>query len=177
MVREQEYILLTYKIYARVDLIDIQQVKYPDFKGFFVQEVELAQNKQFALENYDGKNYNTIVLRQYLLYPQSSGTLNIDKLTCNAVIRVKNQAQVRSIFDDFFDSYQEVKKPLSTPALKVSVAALPTPKPTNFSGGVGSFSVKSKINASELKANEAVTITVSISNSAPQIYEAYVYLL
>jgi len=164
-VREQEYILLTYKIYARVDLIDIQQVKYPDFKGFFVQEVELPQNKQFALENYDGKNYNTIVLRQYLLYPQSSGTLNIDKLTCNAVIRVKNQAQVRSIFDDFFDSYQEVKKPLSTPALKVSVAALPTPKPTNFSGGVGSFSVKSKINASELKANEAVTITVTISGN------------
>ena len=142
-VREQEHILLTYKIYARVDLIDIQQVKYPDFKGFFVQEVELPQNKQFALENYDGKNYNTIVLRQYLLYPQSSGTLNIDKLTCNAVIRVKNQGQVRSIFDDFFDSYQEVKKPLSTPALKVSVSALPAPKPTNFSGGVGSFSVKS----------------------------------
>ena len=69
------------------------------------RSVELPQNKQFALENYDGKNYNTIVLRQYLLYPQSSGTLNIDKLTCNAVIRVKNQAQVRSIFDDFFDSY------------------------------------------------------------------------
>lgn len=164
-VREQEHILLTYKIYARVDLIDIQQVKFPDFKGFFVQEVELPQNKQYALENYDGKNYNTIVLRQYLLYPQSSGTLQIDKLTCNAVIRVKNQAQVRSIFDDFFDSYQEVKKPLSAPALKVSVSALPTPKPTNFSGGVGSFSVKSKINASELKANEAVTITVTISGN------------
>jgi len=164
-VREQEHIVLTYKIYSRVDLIDIQQVKFPDLKGFFVQEVDLPQNKQYALENYEGKNYNTIVLRQYLLYPQRPGTLEVEKLTCNAVVRVRNQAQVRSIFDDFFDTYQEVKKSLSTPAVKVSVSALPMPKPASFSGGVGSFAVKSKVNASELKANEAVTITVTISGN------------
>lgn len=164
-VREQEHVLLTYKIYSKVDLIDIQQVKFPDFKGFLVQEVELPQNKQYALENYDGVNYNTIILRQYLLYPQSAGTLDIEKMTCNAVIRVKNQAQVRSIFDDFFDSYQEVKKPLSASALKISVSALPTPRPETFGGGVGSFSVKSSINATELNANEAVTITVKISGN------------
>lgn len=164
-VREQEHILLTYKIYSRVDLIDVQQVKFPNFKGFFVQEVELPQNKQYALENFNGQNYNTIVLRQYLLYPQTPGTLDIEKMTCNAVIRVRNQAQVRSIFDDFFDSYQEVKKPLSASALKISVSALPSPRPANFCGGVGTLSVQTNINATEVKANEAVTITVKISGN------------
>ncbi len=157
--------MLTYKIYSRVDLIDIQQVKFPDFKGFFVQEIELPQNKQYALENYDGYNYNTIILKQYLLYPQTTGSVNIDKMTCTAVIRVRNQAQVRSIFDDFFDSYQEVKKPLSTSSATLSVSALPTPKPADFIGGVGSLSVKAGINTTDLSANEAVTITVKISGT------------
>ncbi|MDD3406104.1 MAG: BatD family protein, partial [Paludibacteraceae bacterium] len=66
-IREQEYTLVTYKIYSKVDLLDIQSPKFPDFKGFMVQEIDLPQNKRISLENYKGKNYNTVILRQYLL--------------------------------------------------------------------------------------------------------------
>ncbi len=164
-VREQEPILLTYKIYTKVDLVNIVEPKFPELQGFLVQEIELPQTKQFALENYNGTNYNTITLRQYLLYPQRTGVLNIDKMTCTAVVRVRNQRQVRSIFDDFFDTYQEVNKPLAASAVKINVEALPAPKPADFCGGVGSFSVKSNINATELNANDAITITVKISGN------------
>ena len=55
-VREQEYTLVTYKIYSRVDLVDIQAPKFPDFKGFLVQEIDLPQQKRLSMENYKGKN-------------------------------------------------------------------------------------------------------------------------
>lgn len=164
-VREQEPILLTYKIYSKVDLVNITEPKFPELQGFLVQEIDLPQNKQFALENYNGINYNTITLRQYLLYPQRTGTIDIDKMTCTAVVRVRNQRQVRSIFDDFFDTYQEVNRALTASAVKVKVEPLPTPKPADFCGGVGSFSVQSTINATEMNANDAVTITVKIAGN------------
>ncbi len=164
-VREQEAVLLTYKVYSKVDLINISDVKFPDFQGFLVQEIEQPRDKQFTLENYNGTNYNTVTLSQYLLFPQRTGTIDIDKMSCTGVVRVRVQRQVRSIFDDFVNSYQEVNKPLAAAPIKITVDALPTPRPADFCGGVGSFSVKSNINANELNANEAITVTVKISGN------------
>ncbi len=164
-VHEQEALLLTYKIYSRVDLANITDVKFPDFQGFLVQEIEQPRDKQFSLENYNGTNYNTITLNQYLLFPQRTGTIDIDKMSCTAVVRVRNQRQVRGFFDDFFSTYQEVNKSLAVAPVKITVDALPAPKPADFCGGVGRFSVKSSINANEINANEAITVTVKISGN------------
>ena len=129
-VYEQEVVLVTYKIYTRVDLVNITNVKFPDFKGFLMQEIDLPKDKQFSLENYNGKNYNTITLRQILLYPQHSGEIDIEKMTCDAIVRVRNvSSRPRSIFDDFFDSYQEVQKPLVAPSKTIEVTPLPSAKP------------------------------------------------
>ncbi len=164
-VYEQEHILVTYKIYTRVDLVNIDKVKFPDFKDFLMQEIELPKDKQFALENYNGKNYNTITLRQVLLYPQRSGTLNIDKMTCDAIVRVRNTGPSRSIFDDFFDTYQEVVKPIATNTEKIEVKALPEGKPVGFSGAAGTFTLSSSINKQDLTENESVTIKLKISGN------------
>ncbi len=164
-VYEQEYILVTYKIYTRVDLVNIDKVKFPDFKDFLMQEIELPKDKQFALENYNGKNYNTITLRQVLLYPQRSGTLEIEKMTCDAIVRVRNNRPSRSIFDDFFDTYQEIVKPITSNTEKIEVKALPSGKPAGFSGATGTFTLSSSINKTELTTNESVTIKLKISGN------------
>lgn len=164
-VYEQEYILVTYKIYTRVDLVNIDKVKFPDFKDFLMQEIDLPKDKQFALENYNGKNYNTITLRQVLLYPQRSGTLEIEKMTCDAIVRVRNNRPSRSIFDDFFDTYQEIVKPIASNTEKIEVKALPSGKPAGFSGATGTFTLSSSINKTELTTNESVTIKLKISGN------------
>lgn len=164
-VYEQEYILVTYKIYTRVDLVNIDKVKFPDFKDFLMQEIDLPKDKQFALENYNGKNYNTITLRQVLLYPQRSGTLEIEKMTCDAIVRVRNNRPSRSFFDDFFDTYQEIVKPIASNTEKIEVKALPSDKPAGFSGATGTFTLSSSINKTELTTNESVTIKLKISGN------------
>jgi hypothetical protein len=164
-VYEQEAVLVTYKLYTLIDVVQCINKKMPDFNGFMKQDIEQNQNKQFSYENFNGKNYGTVVLYQVLVYPQRSGDITIDKANFEAVIRIQNKTQARSIFDDFFESYSNVNKNIVAPAVKVNVKALPANKPANFSGTVGRFTLNSNISSTQTKANEAITIKVNISGS------------
>ena len=164
-VYEQEAILVTYKLYTLADVVQCVNKKMPDFNGFMKQEVEQSQNKQFSYENFNGKNYGTVVLYQVLLFPQHSGVIQIEKGNFEAVIRVQNRTAARSIFDDFFDSYTNVSKTIIAPATKITVNALPSNKPASFSGTVGHFSMNSTISAGQTKANDAVTVKISIAGT------------
>lgn len=163
-VHEQECISLAYKLYfAGVDVTQFtNNTQIPEFKGFLKQDVDLGE-LQTELEHYNGRNYQTCVLYQTLLFPQQSGEIRIDPASFEAVIRVRNQAQVRSIFDSFFDSYTNVSKTLKAPAVRINVSPLPDGKPKGFSGGVGTFRISSSVSTNELQTNEAVTIKMDIS--------------
>ncbi len=164
-VYEQEAFLITYKLYTRYNVRDIANVKFPEYKGFYVQDIDLDVNRQFVTEHYNGLNYNTIVLKQALLYPQRSGKIEIESGQLDAVIveRVSNHSQ--GIFDGFFDSYRDVKKSLKIPSATIDVMPLPSGAPKSFNGAVGRFDVKSNISTQELKANDAVTLTLDISGT------------
>lgn len=162
-VVEQEAVLLTFKVYSAVNLTALNG-KIPDLKGFQIQEVELPPEKEWQLEHYNGRNYRTILWQQYVLFPQQSGEIEIPSATFEGVVA----QQVRPIdpFDFFGGSnYVEVKKELRTPRLKLNVQKLPSGKPEGFSGAVGSFKISSSVSATELKANEAVTLRLVISGT------------
>ena len=165
-VHEQESILLTYKLYfVNVDVAQLtNNTRLPEFKGFLKQELEMGEI-QTELEHYNGRNYQTAVLYRALLFPQRGGDIKIDPAQFEAVLRVQNRAQVRSIFDDFFNSYTTVLKPLESPGITIHVESLPAGKPAGFCGGVGQFSISSKISNTELQANEAVTLTITIQGN------------
>jgi len=163
-VFEQDYLLVTYKLYSLVDVVGYT-MKLPDFKGFLKQEIELPKDKQLTLENYKGRNYSTIVLYQALLFPQRSGTIDIEKANFEMIIRLRNTTRVRSLFDDFFDTYQDVKKTLTTNSIKINVEALPKNKPSSFSGAVGSFNLTSDISSTSVNQNDAVTLKINISGN------------
>ena len=84
-VYEQEAILLTYKVYTQVNLTGLRG-DVPDLKGFHTQEVELPQQKTFTLEHYNGRNYNTTVWRQFVLFPQQTGKIEIPSVTFEGTI-------------------------------------------------------------------------------------------
>jgi len=165
-VYEQEALLITYKIYSLVDLRTIENQKLPDFKGFHSQEIDLPKPTKAVLEHYNGRNYNTFTIHQYVLFPQQSGQLEIP----SAQFDVSIAKIIRSSdpFDAFFNggrNYVEVKKSLKTPKLTINVNALPAGKPASFSGAVGNFSISSSINATDIKTNDAITLKVVLSGS------------
>ena len=162
-VHEQEAILLTYTVYTVVNLRQLYG-KMPDLKGFHTQEVELPQQKTFTLEHYKGRNYNTTVWSQYVLFPQQTGKLEIPSITFDGV--VAQQTVSDDPFDAFFNGggYVEVKKKITTPKVVINVQPLPA-KPAGFSGAVGEFKLASSINATDVKTNDAVTIKLTLSGT------------
>lgn len=184
-VYEQEAVKLTYKLYTTYDVVQYTAKTLPDFKGFLTQETERSSNTQLDYENYNGKNYLTAVLYEMLLYPQSDGEILIDKAEFETIIRVQSRQPVRSIFDEFFESYSNVARSISVPGVKVNVKSLPAGKPADFSGVAGQLGLTSSISTEQLKVNEAVTLKINFNGSGnlkliknpeiefPQAFEVY----
>ena len=169
-VYEQEGFLVTYKLYAnprKTNVVGINQIKLPEFEGFLTQDVELPTNRQLTLENYNGKNYGTFVVRQSVLFPQRSGKITIPSGSLDVALRVQVQSRrPRSVFDFFEDAgYVDVNKTVPISAVTVDVKPLPSGKPASFSGGVGNFTMTSSISSEKVKTDEAVTVKVVISGN------------
>lgn len=166
-VYEQEGLLVTFKIFCLPEYgLNVAGLKYPEFDGFLVQEIDLPQTKQLVMDNYNGRNYLTAVMRQVVLYPQRSGKITIPSGRFDAVLQVRVQRKVHSIFDDdFFGSIQEFNKILTTAPTTIDVKPLPPGKPASFSGAVGNFTMTSSISSDQVKADEAVTIKVKITGN------------
>lgn len=164
VVHEQEALLLTYKVYARMNVNLTQlDLKMPDLKGFHTQEIPLPQTKSWKMENKGGRTYKTILWSQYVLFPQQTGDLTIPSISANGIITLPNQNI--DPLDAFFNTgaaYREIKKTLVTPAIKVKVVPLPQ-RPANFSGAVGNFRITADVNRTTVPANEALNLRVVVS--------------
>ncbi len=163
-VHEQEAVLLTYKVFTLVDLTSLD-VKMPDLVGFHTQEIELPQQKSFHIENVNGRAYRAVVWRQYLLYPQMTGKLEIPSVTFKGIVVQQNRAV--DPFEAFFNGgsgYVEVKRNIVAPGLTIQVDPLPQ-KPADFSGGVGRFNISGQISKTTVKAGDPVTLRVVVSGT------------
>ena len=167
-VYEQEALLLTFKVYCSTSLeLSSLSNKMPDLKNFHVQEVELPRRKEFQLERYNGRNYQTLVWSQYVLFPQQAGELEIPATTFEGVISQPVRTSTNDIFDFFYNSgrYIDIKKDLVTRRIALTVKPLPSGKTKAFYGGVGDFSISSSISSTEVTANDAVTVKVVLSGT------------
>ncbi len=165
-VYEQEAFVLTYKIYTREHDLQLNNAKLPDFKGFHSQEIEMNANARWTQEHYKGRNYNTTIYRQFVLFPQQPGKLFIEPAQFQ--MTVGKAVQSDDPFDAFFNggsNVVKVPKSIVTPKIAINVNPLPAGKPANFSGGVGEFNISSSINSKELKTNDAITIKLVISGT------------
>lgn len=163
-VFEQEAILVTYKLYTLVNLTQLDG-KLPTLDGFQIQEIPLPRTKNFQLEQYQGKNYHTVVWSQYVLFPQKAGTLTIPSVTFEGVV-VERNANIDPI-DAFFNGTSgviELKKKISTPSLTIHVSELPA-QPDRFSGAVGTFTLTSSVSPTEVKTNDAVTLKLNVKGT------------
>ena len=160
---EQEALVYTVKLYTTYDAIKfIGASAAPKFDGFVVEESK-AISSQLNYETYNGKTYATAVIARYIIFPQMTGSL---KVTGNTYTVAVDQ---REYYHDPFFGSMSYSTPLQlnvTPNdLSVDVRPLPVPKPADFSGGVGKFSISSSLKSSEFKTNQAAAIVYTVTGS------------
>ena len=189
-VYQGEEIIVTYRIYTQVNISQYQIDKLPINKGFWTEDLwDNNTRVQQYEETIDGKRYLVGEIRRAALFPQESGLLTIEPLQLEVLAQLPSQRRrtgsIFDLFDDaFFNTHQSVKKNLVSNALKINVKPLPTP-PDNFTGGVGNFSLSAKIDTDKIKANEALTYSLTISGNGnimlidnidvkfPEVFEVY----
>ena len=169
-----EQITLTYKIYYTLPISNLSISKAPSYSGFWTKDI--TDNNGVMQQSSivrNGQEYHVATVQEIVLIPQKSGTLTIDPLSisCIAQIRTERQQQQRGYdpFESFFgdimgSSYTNVKKELVSQPIDIEVRQVPTTdKPESFKGAVGQFTFTSKIDKTEMKSNDAFTITYTVS--------------
>jgi hypothetical protein len=159
-----EHILATVKIYTRVDISGISEIKYPGFEGFLKTDLETPPLTSLRRENVNGTIYGTGVVQQFLLYPQVAGEINIDPVRITALIQQKT-GQSDPFFGDFFSTYTTVPKVIASLPTTVKVKPLPGVQPSDFSGIVGSASIKASIDRDSVNVNDPVDLKLVLSGN------------
>ena len=160
-VYEQQAVVCTIKLYTRYQISRFMVTKQPSFDGFLIEEInqEPSLNKD---ETYNGHQYKVAVLKRCILYPQQSGKLTITSGTYDI-----NVVQYENFRTPFGTLSQPVEKELKVQSNsnQVNVLALPEPKPATFSGSVGKFTVRTKLNNTDLKTYKANVYSYIISGT------------
>jgi hypothetical protein len=159
-----ECIAATVKLYTRVNLSGINEIKYPPFNNFLKTDIPTPPLTSLKQENVRGTIYGTGVVQQFLLYPQVTGEIEIDPVQISVLVQQK-AGQPDPFFGDFFTTFQTIPKTVSSRPLKVNVKPLPGVKPADFSGIVGQLNMKAAINKDTVLVNDPVTLSITISGS------------
>jgi hypothetical protein len=171
-VYEGEAIVVTYKIYTRVNIVDFGVNKIPTFEGFWSEEIASNRNVELHQENIDGLQYQVGEIKKCVLIPQRKGSLTIDPMSLDIVTRIKTQNRNNDFWDQFFGGgsmfggHQDVKVNVKSKPLKIDVMPLPTVgKPADFTGAVGDFSFNTvvKPNSLKMKSNEPGNLIYTIT--------------
>lgn len=163
---EQEAVLLTYRVHARVGvaLANTQLSRKPDFKGIVSQEIPLPGNQiQTTIEHRNGTTYRTGTLLQYVLFPQRSGQVTIPAISFDCT--VLQQDHTLDLADAFFNGGGSIGVQVTRASQPVTlqVDALPQPKPAGFSGAVGKFSLRGEVLGGTVRTNDVVTYRLTLS--------------
>lgn len=169
-----EQVIVTYKLYYRINISAPEFKKEPSFKGFWKNNLlEDRQNYVQYTEVYNGQKYNVAEIKKFALFPQKSGKIEIESgdAVCQGQVRAQSKKSSDPFFDNFFNDpffnrYQNVEIPLTSNSLTIDVQPLPsTGRPVDFNGAVGDFTFESSIDKTELKANEAINLKFTVKGT------------
>lgn len=181
-----EQITASYKLYARVPM-NVNISKLPSLNGFWTQDFEMPKGNMKPVEEIvDGKKYQVFTLKKSALFPQQTGSLELDPAEADGVARIIQQTRQRNPFGDdpfglgsllmsdpFFDdaifggsAYRDVKVHLKSTPVKITVTALPDKdKPADFGDAVGNFAVSSKIDKTDITTDDVVNLSFTIKGT------------
>ena len=170
-VYQGEQITATYKLYNRTRLSNLSIGKVPALTGFWSDDIEDIKQVKFSQETIDGKRYDVAVLKKVALFPQRSGTLEVDPMEVTCVVQVQSRRRANDVFDQFFDNpffggFSNVNHTVKSQPMKVTVQPLPTTGvPEGFKGAVGKYQMEAWLDKKQVKSNDPVTLKVKISGT------------
>ena len=146
-----EQIIVSWYLYTKHNVTDIDTLKYPLLKGFWKEDIQTSTRLSFTQEVQDGVIYNKALLSKYALFPIKEGISHIDPYEVRCAV----------VADSFFGFGRfHFSKPRTytkkSKTITIQVKPLPNQgRPDNFSGAVGQYSLDiQEPQQTKLKLNE-----------------------
>ena len=159
-----EQIIISYKLYSRINLVNIEIDDLPELNGFWKEKIETSSKHK--TENINGIAYNVWEISKMALTPQRSGSLELDPMSAVITVQIKNNRRNNRFNDPFgfFDNYQNIDEKIASKPKTIEVKNLP-PEPINFTGAVGKFQLKAEIDKNIINTNEALKYKLILSGT------------
>ncbi len=150
-----EEIIATWYLYTRGALQGFDALKYPDLKGFWKEDLDMATRLNFQQEIVNGIPYNRALLVSYALFPISAGQKIVDSYQAKGTVIQMDSPMA------MFGLGQPINITKNSKEIPVEVIPLPTEgRPASFSGGVGHFAITGNLSATQVKANQPVSLKI-----------------
>lgn len=157
-----EQVGVTYKLFTRYDLRNVQYGHVPTFTGFWAETVFDAQRLNMQREVVDGRAFNTAMLKRLALFPTTAGKHALEQLEVNCEIVAGRRS--RSLFDfDPFGGTQQVA--VRSGDIEIEVKPLPAGAPKGFGGAVGQFEMRAEALPGKVKAGDPVAVKVVVQGA------------
>ncbi|HQW87450.1 MAG TPA: BatD family protein [Flavobacteriales bacterium] len=148
-----EQVVATYTLFSRYPNLELSKYDLPALNGFWAEEIDRGETTwEDQLRTVNGLQYRVAVLKKQLLFPQRAGTLRIEPLRITCVVN-------RS----FFNRGSQVEA--MSNATELQVLPLPPNAPPGMQGAVGSFSFSGALDRDQLRADEALELTLTVNGS------------
>ncbi len=164
-VYPNEPVILTYKLYTRLNITSIGFSKLPSTGGFWVEDFELPSQPQVTQEVVNGKKYSVVTVKKMALFPMTPGPKTIEpmRLDCEVQVRTRSRDPFADFFDDSFFFGRTARKQVQSKPVTIEVLPFPEQgKPSDFSGLSGNFRNSAKAQPQSVKTNEAITYQIII---------------
>ncbi|MCE2433581.1 MAG: protein BatD [Candidatus Latescibacteria bacterium] len=156
-----EQVGVTYKLFTRYDLRNVQYGHVPTFTGFWAETVFDAQRLNMQREVVGGRAFNTALLKRLALFPTTAGKHTLEQLEVNCEIVAGRRS--RGLFD--FDPFDTQQVTVRSGDIEIEVKPLPAGAPKGFGGAVGQFEMRAEAIPDKVKAGDPVAVKVVVQGA------------
>lgn len=149
---EGQQIGLSYNLITALSVRGFAMDNAPELKGFIKMEKKEDKKPSGSQFEKNSKRYFRFPLLSFALFPLRSGENKIDAIKARIGVVDPNMFGVGT---------REIER--SSNPLPIKVLALPNPKPANFKGMVGSYSLAGKISDIRGRTNEPMTLSIHLT--------------
>lgn len=173
-----QQIIVNYYLYSRARSFNATADRYPNLNGFLKEELDIPVLRgQLNPEEIvlDGTAYRRVLIASFAAYPLKEGKLTIDPMEVKATYIAERQdrpgaadpfGDADDLFQQFFQNAVPRTESLRSETITVEVLPLPAvPKDLNYTGAVGEFEVIAAADRTDLKAHEALSLTLKVEGS------------
>ena len=150
-----EQIMVSWYLYTKHHIADINTLKYPLLQGFWKEDIHTANRLAFTQEIHEGVIYKKALLARYALFPINAGRSYIDSYEV--------QCEVVPAFGFNRFSFSRGKT-YQNKSNEIAIQIKPLPienQPEGFSGAVGQYNlILQKPKTTEMKVNEPFSYTL-----------------